>query len=70
MYLLTIKDGLITRHIGPYSSPQHASDDLERVLRSSSKRAKWQIHALETPIHRAFSGRRQAVDGTFTAAAS
>ena len=25
MYLLTIKDGLGTRHIGPYASPKHAS---------------------------------------------
>ena len=29
MYLLTIKDGLGTRHIGPYPSPKHASDDLD-----------------------------------------
>ena len=49
MYLLTIKDGLGTRHIGPYPSPQHASDDLDRVLESCSERARWQIHALETP---------------------
>ncbi|MAR06266.1 MAG: hypothetical protein CL862_04090 [Cyanobium sp. NAT70] len=49
MYLLTIKDGLGTRHIGPYSSPKHASDDLDRVLQSCSERARWQIHALETP---------------------
>ena len=34
MYLLTIKDGLGTRHIGPYPSPKHASDDLDRVLES------------------------------------
>ena len=26
MYLLTIKDGLGTRHIGPYPSPKHASE--------------------------------------------
>ena len=49
MYLLTIKDGLGTRHIGPYPSPKHASDDLERVLETCSERARWQIHALETP---------------------
>ena len=49
MYLLTIKDGLGTRHIGPYPSPKHASDDLDRVLESCSERARWQIHALETP---------------------
>ena len=50
MYLLTIKDGLGTRHIGPYPSPKHASDDLERVLQTCSDRARWQIHALEPPI--------------------
>ena len=49
MYLLTIKDGLGTRHIGPYDSPKHASDDLDRVLSTCSGRARWQIHALETP---------------------
>ena len=51
MYLLTIKDGLGTRHIGPYASPKHASDDLDRVLETCSERARWQIHALETPDH-------------------
>ena len=49
MYLLTIKDGLGTRHIGPYASPKHASDDLDRELETCSERARWQIHALETP---------------------
>lgn len=49
MYLLTIKDGLGTRHIGPYPSPKHASDDLDRVLETCSERARWQIHALEAP---------------------
>lgn len=49
MYLLTIKDGLLTRHIGPYPSPKQASDDLERVMASFSERARWQIHALECP---------------------
>jgi len=49
MYLLTIKDGLVTRHIGPYPSPKQASDDLDRVLSSCSDRARWQIHALECP---------------------
>ena len=52
MYLLTIKDGLGTRHVGPYPSPKHASDDLERVLKTCSSRARWQIHALETPGRR------------------
>ena len=50
MYLLTIKDGLVTRHVGPYSSPKQASDDLDRVMASCSERARWQIHALERPL--------------------
>ena len=33
MYLLTIRDGLVTRHVGPYESPKQASDDLDRLLR-------------------------------------
>ena len=49
MYLLTIKDGLVTRHVGPYMSPKQASDDLERVMATCSDRAPWQIHALEQP---------------------
>ena len=50
MYLLTIKGGLVTRHVGPYPSPKQASDDLERVMASCSERARWQIHALEHPL--------------------
>ena len=50
MYLLTIKDGLVTRHVGPYPSPKQASDDLDRVLANCSERARWQIHALEHPL--------------------
>jgi len=49
MYLLTIRDGLVTRHIGPYESPKQASDDLDRLLARFGERARWQIHALETP---------------------
>jgi hypothetical protein len=49
MYLLTIRDGLVTRHIGPYSSPKQASDDLDRLLQRFGERARWQIHALEAP---------------------
>ena len=49
MYLLTIRDGLQTRHIGPYESPKHAADDLDRLLPSCGERARWQIHALESP---------------------
>ena len=49
MYLLTIKDGLVTRHVGPYPSTRQASDDLDRVLATCSERARWQIPALECP---------------------
>jgi hypothetical protein len=49
MYLLTIRDGLVTRHIGPYESPKLASDDLDRLLEQFGERARWQIHALEAP---------------------
>ncbi|MEB3276649.1 MAG: hypothetical protein VKM92_06755 [Cyanobacteriota bacterium] len=49
MYLLTIRDGLQTRHIGPYESPKQAADDLDRLLALSGERARWQIHALESP---------------------
>ena len=70
MYLLTIKDGLITRHIGPYSTPQKASEDLERVISSCSERASWQIHALESPFSSSFAERLQKRDKTMTASAS
>ncbi|MEB3234177.1 MAG: hypothetical protein VKM98_02015 [Cyanobacteriota bacterium] len=49
MYLLTIRDGLQTRHIGPYDSPKQAADDLDRLLALCGERARWQIHALEAP---------------------
>lgn len=49
MYLLTIRDGLVTRHVGPYESPKQASDDLDRLLTHFGERARWQIHALEAP---------------------
>lgn len=49
MYLLTIREGLHTRHIGPYSSPKQAADDLDRLLSLCGDRARWQIHALESP---------------------
>ncbi len=57
MYVLTVKDGLVTRFVGPYPSPKQASDDLERVLASCSDRARWQIHALESPQNRVFAER-------------
>jgi len=49
MYLLTIRDGLQTRHVGPYLSPKQASDDLDRLLPLCAERARWQIHSLESP---------------------
>jgi hypothetical protein len=49
MYLLTIRDGLQTRHVGPYVSPKQAADDLDRLLPLCGERARWQIHALESP---------------------
>ena len=49
MYLLTIRDGLQTRHVGPYQSPKQASDDLDRLLPLCAERARWQIYALESP---------------------
>ncbi|MCX5939737.1 MAG: hypothetical protein NTX18_01605 [Cyanobium sp. LacPavin_0818_WC50_MAG_67_9] len=49
MYLLTIRDGLQTRHIGPYGSPKQAADDLDRLLAHCGERARWQIHVLEAP---------------------
>ncbi|MCP9824299.1 hypothetical protein [Synechococcus sp. EJ6-Ellesmere] len=49
MYLLTIRDGLVTLHIGPYTSPKQAVDDLDRLLASFGERARWQIHELEEP---------------------
>jgi hypothetical protein len=49
MYLLTIREGLHTRHIGPYVTPKQAADDLDRLLAECGDRARWQIHALEEP---------------------
>ncbi len=49
MYLLTIRDGLVTRHIGPYASPKQVMDDLDRLLTAFGERARWQIHEMEEP---------------------
>ena len=70
MYLLTVKDGLVTRHVGPYQSPKQASDDLERVLSVCTDRARWQIHALESPREKSFTERMQDREKAFSAAAS
>lgn len=50
MYLLTIRDGLQTRHIGPYESPARAAADLDALLGPSRERARWWIHELESPV--------------------
>jgi hypothetical protein len=49
MYLLTIRDGLHTRHIGPYATTQQASDHLDLLLPHCGERVHWQIHELESP---------------------
>jgi hypothetical protein len=49
MYLLTIRDGLQTRHIGPYASTAEAADHLDQLLAQCGDRAHWQIHELEAP---------------------
>jgi hypothetical protein len=49
MYVLTIRDGLQTRHVGPYASPQLAAQDVDRFLALQGERVHWQIHALEPP---------------------
>ena len=50
MYLLTIRDGLQTRHIGPYATPADAAEQLDQVLATCGERAHWQIHELEAPL--------------------
>jgi hypothetical protein len=49
MYVLTIRDGLQTRHIGPYETPQQAAQDVDKVLAVHGDRVHWQIHELEDP---------------------
>ena len=70
MYLLTVKDGLLTRYVGPYASPKLASDDLESVLATCSDRARWQIHALESPQSFSFSERLNLREELASAAVS
>lgn len=57
MYLLTLRNGLQTRHIGPYESPARAAEELDALLASCGGRTHWQIHALEAPLQGAH-GRR------------
>ncbi len=52
MYLLTIRDGLHTRHVGPFASPAAAAEQVEAILASCGERAHWQIHELEAPLDR------------------
>jgi hypothetical protein len=68
MYLLTIRDGLQTRHIGPYASPKQAADDLDALLARCSERARWQIHELEAPAA-ARGGERSGLEGPSPVAA-
>ncbi len=70
MYLLTVKDGLVTRYVGPYSTPKQASDDLERALSGCSERVSWQIHALEPPNCLTMSGRINSAGKLMSALAS
>ena len=59
MYLLTIRDGLQTRHIGPYESPARAAADVEVLLGPSRDRARWWIHELESPSASGLSGEAE-----------
>ena len=49
MYVLTIRDGLQTRHVGPYGTPQQAAQDVDRGVAVQGDRVHWQIHELEPP---------------------
>jgi hypothetical protein len=62
MYLLTIRDGLHTRHIGPYASPSQAADQLDMLLDQCGERAHWQIHELEAPPGRVFLSEGSSTD--------
>jgi hypothetical protein len=68
MYLLTIRDGLQTRHIGPYETPALAADDLDQLLAQCGERAHWQIHELEAPAARAANLRQDSDQATAVAA--
>jgi hypothetical protein len=50
MYLLTIRDGLHTRHLGPYPSTAAAAEQVEAILVGCGAHAHWQIHELEAPL--------------------
>ncbi len=61
MYLVIIQDGFSKRYIGPYLTTKHASDDLQRILLTSSKKASWQIHCLEKPENSFLEERRDSI---------
>ena len=63
MYLLTIRDGLHTRHIGPYESPARAVEDLDALLGANADRARWQIHELESPTSTGLNQAGTGADG-------
>jgi len=64
MYVLTIRDGLQTRHVGPYETPQQAAQDVDRVVAVHGDRVHWQIHELDPPadllVHAETTTREQA----------
>ncbi len=60
MYLLVVKDGLLTRYIGPYITTKQASDDSQRVLSTCSNRANWHIHALEKTNSKQLSSKNMS----------
>ncbi|KGG11943.1 MULTISPECIES: hypothetical protein [Prochlorococcus] len=70
MYLLIVKDGLVTRYIGPYPTTKTASDDLQRVLISCSNRATWQIHALESSAPKSFNSQQDLLEDEYELKAS
>ena len=61
MYLVIIQDGFSKRFIGPYLTTKNASDDLERILLTCSKKASWQIHCLEKPESNLLVERRESI---------
>ena len=61
MYLVIIQDGFSKRFIGPYLTTKNASDDLQRILLTCSKKASWQIHCLEKPESYLFVESRDSV---------
>ncbi|MFM9089566.1 MAG: hypothetical protein ACKOPT_15810 [Cyanobium sp.] len=67
MYVLTIRDGLQTRHVGPYGTPQQAAQDVDRIVAIHGERVHWQIHELEPPSELLLDPQHTAVDGAAAA---